>query len=354
MKKSKSTGKRRHYVPEFYLERWANNDGRIRVFDKKKTRVFESPAKHTAVSKNFYKFPVVRHDQRILDYDCFSDIETEASIVIKEILSNNRLTQEQIGPLSSFVWLQFLRTEKFTQFLKAMTKYQNKKVKELYGPKYGIVCYDYRWVNYSLFMNKDIPISGDFFNFLSSASFGLISNRGIPFITSDDPVQILSIDRKKSSGIVFFPLCPETCLIIASKDQRGFFKSFPSTDRTAYINSLIMQRSVRFVYAKDEKHFFGIDPKFLLSCKYQTGDLKEALPVPDMSKFSRPIQLVIFGDVNFNNNKPSGKISVGWRYTDEETGDLYFFSEDKSEAYMIRGFFNPPNPRKKTLTHDPS
>jgi hypothetical protein len=49
-----SDPKLHHYVPQFYLERFTNSDGRLWVFDKKLNRKFCSSPKNIAAETKFY------------------------------------------------------------------------------------------------------------------------------------------------------------------------------------------------------------------------------------------------------------------------------------------------------------
>lgn len=162
--------KRQHYVPQFYLKRWANekSDSQIYVYDKERKKSFSSSIQSVASSNYFYDFPDVTKEQmdeivkkikeeiedesekaKALEYlqtqlieKTFSQIEAINSGVIEGIIKRvedvSALPQEyfvkhkfikveDIVELSLFIALQYTRTTEtrivFEQFTEQFAKH---------------------------------------------------------------------------------------------------------------------------------------------------------------------------------------------------------------------------------------
>jgi hypothetical protein len=120
-----SNPKLHHYVPQFYLRRFADK-GRFWVFDKKTGRTFQADVKNVAAERYFHRIPeFVGTDADALE-KYFSEIEGGAATITE--LWFKRLTTADLGGkvlvgrderwwMSLYMSLQFLRTAEQREIL---------------------------------------------------------------------------------------------------------------------------------------------------------------------------------------------------------------------------------------------
>jgi len=113
-----STPKSHHYVPQFYLRRFENAEGRIDVFDKTNGNTFQSGTDSIACINYFYRVP------QLVEYGLdpvhlerqLSGVEYEAANIISDwfqhVERGDRLIIPEVNRhiISQFVCLQMLRT----------------------------------------------------------------------------------------------------------------------------------------------------------------------------------------------------------------------------------------------------
>jgi Protein of unknown function (DUF4238) len=115
------TAKLHHYVPQFYLRRFENTDGRLWVWDKTTNKSFQTGTKSVAAQSDFYKlneFAASGRDALTMEKQ-FAGIEAEFSLITEQWL--NWLIELTPGEkiqiptvnrqiVSTYIALQFLRT----------------------------------------------------------------------------------------------------------------------------------------------------------------------------------------------------------------------------------------------------
>lgn len=73
-----ATGKRQHYVPRFYLRRFADPKGQVTVFDRVSARGYRTSVANVAVESGFYD-AYDEHGKRVtLAEETLALIESEA------------------------------------------------------------------------------------------------------------------------------------------------------------------------------------------------------------------------------------------------------------------------------------
>ena len=111
-----------HYVPQFYLKRFIDNDGQLWVYDKDTDRIFSTAPRNVAAEHGFYTLPDPFPDPSVLEGQ-FSDLEQEASLITEDWLS-------YLGPevyieipevnreiMSLYITTQMLRTAEAREML---------------------------------------------------------------------------------------------------------------------------------------------------------------------------------------------------------------------------------------------
>jgi hypothetical protein len=210
-----------HYVPQFYLRRFADSAGRLWVWDRDNDRIFSTGPRGIAAESHFYfltDFVEMGHDPFTMEKQ-FADLEGEVSTITGQWL--DWIRQGEPGDLlpvpavnrelvSLFLALQFLRTSDARSILVA------------HAESLGIVVESEseRRALHTEMLWSDGLISS-FADRLQRCSwlFGRTST-STPFVTSDNPVAFRSADNRMwlKAGVfgegtyVVYPLAPDVVM----------------------------------------------------------------------------------------------------------------------------------------------
>ncbi|RKN36863.1 DUF4238 domain-containing protein [Streptomyces hoynatensis] len=210
-----------HYVPQFYLRRFADSVDKIWVWDKRRDRIFRTKAKSMAAESNFYLLPELAElgQDAILMERQFSELEGEVSIItgqwlewIRNGLPGDRLPMPEVNRelVSLFVALQFLRTSDTRAILAAVSAEAGNVLaaeREL------------RSLHAQLLWDEDLV--SRFARRIGHCSWLFALNETEkPFVTSDNPVAFRAADNRMwlkaalfSEGTyVVYPLSPDVIM----------------------------------------------------------------------------------------------------------------------------------------------
>ncbi len=123
--------KKHHYLPQFYLRRFANDDGKLWVFDRETKSYRCVTPKEVGQENHFYTFIDKDGKKNGAIETYFSDIETYASNIIEKLLRLESLTKEEKGNFSSFIAFQRTRTPEYEKTLNEMTEKQTKAMLQI-------------------------------------------------------------------------------------------------------------------------------------------------------------------------------------------------------------------------------
>jgi hypothetical protein len=113
-----STPKSHHYVPQFYLRRFENQNRRVSVFDKSNGSVFLARTDNIACVNHFYRVPTLKEhglDPVHLEYQ-LSGVENEAANIMSDWFIQLQHSHQLVIPdvnrylMAQFICLQMLRT----------------------------------------------------------------------------------------------------------------------------------------------------------------------------------------------------------------------------------------------------
>ena len=221
-----------HYVPRFYLRRFADTEGLLWLWDKVKDRVFPSGPAIVAAENHFYFLDDLfeqGHDPLTMERQ-FADLEGQVYEISERWLRCLRGMQHggsmEIGSadrefVSLFIALQFLRTAEHREILAAFAAdegYENLANKES------------RQLHTALLWDE--PTVDAFADRICSSTwlFGR-SEVTTPFITSDNPVAFRTADNRMwlKAGVLskgtcaVFPWAPDIVMYCHPKES-GFEK----------------------------------------------------------------------------------------------------------------------------------
>lgn len=250
--------KNQHYVPQFYLKQWANKE-QLFVYDKKRSKSFQSNVKNIASSRFFYDFPKIDEimkdkirirlkkdgfeDDYIDDFfqeqvleNSFSELESiVASLLnqkIKKIDDVSSLSEEWIKnyPIftnddkqifAHYIASQLVRTNKHKLFQEDMTIQLFDGMKRVYKNNTNdnlIVEVDNDYHEWQ-YLSNILLLTLEFSKILESYKWIIYRNfTDMPYYISDNPVtqygQLGNFGLKEKGVEIRFPLNPKYELII--------------------------------------------------------------------------------------------------------------------------------------------
>jgi hypothetical protein len=108
--------KQHHYVPSFYLGRFADSEGQVSVLDKSSDRVFRGRPETLAKEGAFYELPTSPDPDPLFLEDSLADLESEAANItacwLRQIESGGTVSIPSVNReiMSTYIAVQALRT----------------------------------------------------------------------------------------------------------------------------------------------------------------------------------------------------------------------------------------------------
>jgi len=272
-----------HYVPQFYLNYFCNEQERLWVFDKQENKSFTTNPKNVGAEGYFYDLNQKNPNQQeqFLE-NLFADFEANFAVLFSEFIagvSSGEITvldQTTKSVLSKYLTIQILRTNETREHQFQLIKTLKQSIidkgwgDQIDFSKFGL---DESQIDrkdghiHNLLMN--IPARDALDEALSNHIWLVFKNKtGMPLYTSDHPVvknpniwdPVRSMSGYNSEGIeLAFPLTPD---IIFSIGERTFFKNAEAAENLVlditdeqniiYFNSLQVTNSYRQVYSKTD------------------------------------------------------------------------------------------------------
>lgn len=277
--------KRQHYLPQFYLDNFTNNNGKLWIYDRLNENIFSSSSRDIACEKYLYETRWENANPDLGDFVLpnqiekkFAEQEGRYSKLLKRIVSTCTNAQnkkalicnrEEKEVMASFVSNTFLRnpwtmrqadldcvtggimdTEEIKAFdyilqsmkldgIESLVKFSGKKI----------------WLDEEF----DGGIQQKSKKILQSMNFCFFLSKSSEFVTSNFPV-LNGIDEttEKNEEMTYFPLHPQIAILygnsipriawnrvipIAEEDTDSFNKKYINSDN----------EKNRFIYAKEKK-----------------------------------------------------------------------------------------------------
>jgi len=281
--------KRQHYVPQFYLKKFAQEDGKLWIFDKSTKESFKSNVKNVACETGFYDIPKniasKDVDTQIVE-KMLSNIEHDFSKAIGDILTSvdekQNIDPSQKQDMAFFVTIQLLRTREhrtgYVQLAEKAAKAILDRITKVEMPDVSPSDYEVKFnqemasleqakfMSNPEFLEKSVQILTNHIWFIG------INDTNQPFYTSDSPV--VRHAHKKipfcgSSGIasegieIAFPLTPRHILILCERTYHRYFtqwdcKCMPlNAENLKYYNCMQVVQCNRYVYCPKKKFSFA-------------------------------------------------------------------------------------------------
>lgn len=112
--------RRHHYVPRFYLDRFADQ-GRLRAFDRTRGETITTSPKAVAAENNFYRLPEVGPLYATQLEDALAAQDSESAAAIRNVVAEGRVSQSHRETLAAHIAFQLLRTRHHRNSARAVT-----------------------------------------------------------------------------------------------------------------------------------------------------------------------------------------------------------------------------------------
>lgn len=265
-----------HYVPTFYLSRWAGPDGRICELSRRHTEVkpFRKMAEAAGFLRHLYTVPGLEPDKRsVLEDVVFRRIDQTASDALLFMLANSDGNAEMPRKLRNG-WSRFLMSlmHRGPEQLAALkVKCETLMGEQLAGlePTYderrqpsdpatyaemkAAIEYDVRHKTWAIVLEKvvDNPTMGMFINAMRW-SIVTVSNPDRSMLTSDRPLHMTNgIDHPEA--YIILPIGPAQIFIAVNTPE--MVKRISETEPRGLveaINTKVVGQAVRYVYDTDD------------------------------------------------------------------------------------------------------
>lgn len=270
-----SVPKLHHYVPQFYLRRFVDDEARLWVWDRDRDRIFLSSPRSVAAETNFYFLDEIAeqgHDPLTMEWQ-LADLERNVAAITDEwiecIRAGNlgdpievRSVNRKI--VSLFVALQFLRTKDARSILAASAEragYVAESSKER------------RALHTEMLWQDDGPV-GMIADRVEKSSwvFGRNST-GTPFTTSDNPVAFRTGDNRmwlKASFMgngtyVVYPLAPDVVMYCYPDEvpwrEKGIARFDCRVSPVTFTNEFVESENMAHVFMAS-RFLFSNRPRF--------------------------------------------------------------------------------------------
>ncbi len=281
--------KRHHYLPEFYLKKFADMDGMVWVFDREAKEYRKQLVKDTAIQGSYYTFRGSDGKKHIEIEECFSVIEGKTKPILDKLDRREQINEEEKEILAIFISFQKTRVPEFEKLINESSEKMMKKMNQLIFSSEDRVAAMIQHYETGTgektklqpkelidFIQKDRYIvkvprehslqamlqQGQAFitYFLQMDWVFVWAPRKSAFITSDNPFSLTSPSNYDPNGFYgvgittpgakkIIPLTMRTCLIMGDRGGKVLGRmADPRTIRTINLNSAV--NSDRFLIAR--------------------------------------------------------------------------------------------------------
>ena len=120
--------RRHHYLPQFYLNYFTNNEGIFYIYDEQREEIRQQTPINTALKRDLYVIKQTNGENNYLLEEIFSEYESQAKILFEKIKKQEELCYEEKYIMSFFIALMQTRTpsaiEKTVDFFQQITEKQ--------------------------------------------------------------------------------------------------------------------------------------------------------------------------------------------------------------------------------------
>jgi len=262
-----------HFIPAFYLKGWTAPDGKLVEYAKKGSKLIAKPVgpRATGFERDLYAFPELPRDQaQFMEQVFFAYADQKASDALDNHLgqATHQWTSELVSAWSRFVIgvhlrhpdaMPELRTAAQSIWASSGDEFQERyeKLRQPGDPVTFDEMLKQRDPLTSIKMQANLIIKaldnefvGTHLNQMKWATID-VSASPVRLLTSDRPVEIFNL--KEPNGVLSIPVSPAKIFVAVNEDA-SFEELRASAPQTivAHVNTLVVSRARRFVWASDE------------------------------------------------------------------------------------------------------
>lgn len=266
---SKKPSGRHHFVPQFYLRKWANGDEKIWQYGFDARPPVHSGIKNIAFQRGLYTHPAKDKVRPLKTEDDLADMESLYARVWPDIV-NRAQNVETRRNIARFIALMFVRHPQHRETVRRLNEGFGKAVQDLAPDAEVEIVAEGRTSKIRVreilegtkaemtniasgFLNVMRSTTEDIAAVLVARRWGVVVSEKSAFVTSDCPVVLNrgSCQRRafgfRTPGTqILFP-CSPTRLLVISDDWPHPFAHYKLTDADVF-NRVITLGAVRFVY----------------------------------------------------------------------------------------------------------
>jgi hypothetical protein len=305
-----SNPKRHHYLPEFYLHRFADPKGYLWLFDRSQNKFRRERPKNTAVIGHYYSLTDDSGVRNPVVEEYYSLIEDRAKEAFEELESGAKFTESSRYSLSHFLGHLYCRVPAFARALNEIISGFAKAIvrKNLDDPEtatgFDLPPEEIREAiegddllveaNDALRISDSLKKGEEFRErFFESSWVVAKASGGTSFVTCDNPFGFIyppgihnsykawSWGAGTPQVTIVFPLSVRTCLLIHGMDGLSLERVEFNRDLVRKANLAIISETETYALARDEAHLRSlVRAEDLYSMMPSTRMIVESYPDP--------------------------------------------------------------------------
>ena len=275
-----------HYLPQFYLNKWGNSDGKVLRYSQPTDTFFEAKPvapKGTAFEPHLYSVSgAPSGEQALMETKFFARIDNGASQAIKLLEQgkpDHLWTPRERSCWTRYLWSQMLRVPEEIAQLKSsvkdawratfpdlQTRYENQRapsdpnnVDDYLGALDSI-----EGDEFAFDIARTLMVHSGIEQIINNMQWGVLdySECSVLLLTSDRPIW-MTPTLLEEDAFITMPIGPAK-LFVAAKSQSTLYRlqALPKRQQAKYRNKLSVQHAVKFVFA-DERSATGTQQAFV-------------------------------------------------------------------------------------------
>ncbi|PKF90561.1 hypothetical protein CW306_03390 [Bacillus sp. BA3] len=273
-----SNPKKQHFVPQVYLNYFADEASYFNIFDKSLDKIWRQTPANAGYSTHFYTVEIEGEKDFFIEKLLAESVDSLYSRLIKKIEEKEPLTKNDKIDLSTFIAYQHLRTPAQRKNYNNMVISSHKKINKLVfsmkknkgqledytvseieslsdtfiNGKYDVDVPKERSLGFMLDFSKEMT------TMLSNHNFIILeASKRAEFITSDNPYCMVKekwSENWSGFGVInttkFFPLTPKYLLVLKDPGNKFEYMKVNKSDVRS-LNRLIFSWADRFIFSRN-------------------------------------------------------------------------------------------------------
>lgn len=276
--------KKHHFVPQFYLREFYDEQKRLHVFDRVAKRYREySSTKGIAYEVGYYFIETADEQESTQIEEALGVFESKARPVMQKLVARNDIEQEERVALAAYIALQSQRVPHTEKRIREASEKMHLAITKEYARRqligknipdkmtatspfstpeeidaYIIKAIDEGRIKVATSKNNVIKLMMESAAQLEVGFFNndwivLHAPKDALFITSDNPVANIGKGWLSENSLKLFPINPRAALLIGNSGKPSIYHKKASREDVRRINDAVAERSDRYIIANSEK-----------------------------------------------------------------------------------------------------